>query len=112
MEKVQRYADITAAHIQDWKARHGADGLSEVLVTIDDNTTARFVICKPGRTVMDAVAQHGISKNVAGSNKALISNCVLGGDMELLEKDGGVYGEVLKHINASISAYRTEVKKL
>jgi hypothetical protein len=132
-KKVERkefktFADITPEDIQDMKARHGAEELSLVsikpqpLMVKDgdgketaapgDGKEAKFIIKTPGRTVLDVVGQYGLAKNVVASNKALISNCVLGGDMDVMEKDGGVYSALLAEINKLVKKKEVTVKKL
>jgi len=111
-QQVKKYSDITAEKITEWKARYGADSLSEVTVVTGEDKSARFVIRKPNRSLMDAVAQHGISKNVTAANKVMINSCVLGGDMDDMERDGGVYTALLKEIESTLERYDSTVKKL
>jgi hypothetical protein len=113
-ERPQTYAEITPDIIQDWKAQTGYDELTVVNIKTkpappvpdgepqpekDLAKYARYVVIPPTRSVMDALGQHSINKNVAASNKLLIANCILGGDMAILEQDGTVYGLVLDAIN-------------
>lgn len=79
---------------------------------IDEPSVARFIIRKPSRTEMDAVGELGIKKELTKANKMLISNCVLGGDMDILEMDGTVYGEVIANIEKMMSARKSSLKKL
>lgn len=126
--QIQPFSAITPSDIQDWKARHGAEGLSEVTIkplpkvnydeegnetTIPgEGPEAKFVIKTPTRSVMDLTAQHGLNKNVTASNKVLINNCVLGGDMEIMERNGAVYSHLLNEINKLVVIKEVEVKKL
>lgn len=117
-----KFSEITPEMIQDWKAQKGADSLSQVDIKYcakknedgeDVKTkTASFIICTPTRTVMDVIAQHGLAKDVAKANKALISNCVLGGDMDAIEQDGGVYTSLLTKLNIKTTDYEASIKKL
>lgn len=111
-QQIKQYSEITPDHIRDWKARYGTDSLSEVSINLGEGKAAKFIIRKPNRSVMDAVAQHGITKNVTAANKVMINSCVLGGDMESLERDGGVYTALLKEIESTLERYDSEVKKL
>jgi len=124
VETIQKYSDITPEKIQDWKAKYGMDALQELTVVVKSDKKnvedkevvsqqlAKYIVRTPTRTVLDVVGQHGIDKDVAKSNKALIANCVLGGDMDVLEQDGGVYAAVLKQIQNLITTKEVSIKKL
>ncbi len=45
-------------------------------------------------------------------NDAIIKNCVLAGDMELLENDASIYTGVLEQLANLIHASRVELKKV
>lgn len=106
-----KYTDITPDQIQDWKAKHG-DVISEVAITTASGEIARFVVKPPNRHVMDAVASHAVKKDVAASNKAMLTNCVLGGDMDMIETDGGAYGALLGELRTLVEVQEVTVKKL
>lgn len=107
MEIVKPFSAITADTIQNWKARCGADNLREI--TIDN---FKFILRTPSRTVIDLVAQHGNDKKVIEANKVLISNCVLGGDIDEMENDGSIYTELLSEIRNLLTKRKATVKKL
>lgn len=102
--------NFTSEQIKDLKAKHGEIFLVEMKG--DDNQSASFIIKTPSRKVLDLVAHHGVKKDVFASNKALISNCVIEGDLELMESDGGIYTALLEQIQKLIKKKETEVKKL
>jgi len=113
MEEFQSYNDITPSLIQDWKAKFGPNSLREVTVDLpDEGLEYRFVLRKPGRGVMEAVATAGAKNDIAGSNKILIANCVLGGDMAAIENDAAVYLQVLDEIRQLVGKTESTVKKL
>lgn len=107
---------ITPDQIRDWKAKYGANSLREVSIKVleeeESEEVSRFVLRKPGRSVMEAVAVAGAKNDIAGSNKILIANCVLGGDMAALENDAAVFLAVLDEIRQLVSKTDTTVKKL
>lgn len=107
---MKNYIDITPDQIQDLKAKHGE--IAEVEIKGDAGQCARFIIKTPTRTVLDLVGQHGVKNDVFASNKVIISNCVLGGDMDMMEADGGVYAALLTEINRLIKTKEVKVKKL
>lgn len=131
--KPQTYAEITAEDIQGWKAKTGHDELELVSIevkaavteTVNDPDTgqdvkkeitparvAQFICIPPTKTVMDALGQHQQSKNIAAANKLLIANCVLGGDLDIMERDGGVYGQLLSAINKLTVRKEADIKKV
>lgn len=108
---IKHFRDITPEILQDWKARHG-DRLQHITVETADGLTAQFVVRPPSRSVVDLVGQHGQSKRIVEANKVLTANCILGGDMELLEADGAVYAAIIEHIGAMMKKRAVSVKKL
>src|SRR5438045_1974509 len=102
MEQVKPYSAITDAQIDDWKIKYNQDTLDVVSVPVgfktipateegteptQEKTFANFILKIPGRSALDAIGQHGMDKKVAETNKVLIANSVLGGDMDILENN-------------------------
>lgn len=121
--KPQTYAEITAEDIQGWKAKTGHENLKLVEIELEKAVMegekeispakfARFICVPPTRTVMDALGQHQQTKNIAASNKLLIANCVLGGDFDIMEREGGVYGLLLAEISALSRKHDAVVKNI
>lgn len=115
--------EATDEQILKWKAKYGEDACRLVSIVLkpeakDDQGNiipeekADYIIRVPGRAELEAVGQHGIDKNVSKANQVLISNCVLSGDRDLIEKDGSVYATVLDHINSLIRKRESSIKKL
>lgn len=107
----RKYADVTSEMIQDWKAKYNQEYLEEVSIS-NNGKDYKFIIKKPTRFAMDAMAQFGIEKNVSEANKTLIANTVLGGDLDAMEQDGGIYQALLSRLNVKAKDYKVEVKKL
>lgn len=103
----QTFADITAEQIQDWKAKHGENSLSQATVTTEDGEY-NFILRKPGRNVLEAVAK---DKTDSG-NKIMLANCVLGGDTYAIEQDAAVYVAVVEQIGVLFKSAKVSVKKL
>jgi len=103
---------ITEAQINELKAKYG-NVLSQVTIHTKDKTV-EYVIRIPPRSVIDAVASESRpgTVNVNEVSKILISNCVLAGDMDLIERDGNVYSTLLSRIKDEINDYKAEVKNL
>ncbi|WP_435135716.1 hypothetical protein [Formosa sp. A9] len=110
-KEFQKYSDITPEMNQEWEAKYGKTRLIDLEVQISDTETFNFVLRKPDRPVLEAIGRHAANKDVAAANKTLINNCVLGGDMEALNKDGEVYLEVLEQLNLLKHKAKSTVKK-
>jgi hypothetical protein len=103
----QKHSDITQADNAKWEAQYGKHCISDLSVEIDGN----YVVRKPDRTVLKAIGSHAQKNDVDKVNDVLIKNCVLGGDMEALDKDGQVYLEVLETINLLKTKAKSTIKK-
>lgn len=110
MEKT-RYDEILPSDVQDWKAKYGANSLTEATITTQDGEY-KFILRKPGRAVLEAVASIGDKEPSSAANKILIANCVLGGDTYVFEHDGAVYLAVLEQVSKLMSNAKAAVKKL
>lgn len=106
MEQIKPFAAITPEHIQDWKAKYG-DVLSEI--TSGD---AKFVVKKPNRRVIELIGQFEQKNDFIAISKTLISNCVLGGDMDEMEADGTIYNGIMKELHKLFEVQKTSLKKL
>jgi len=112
-------SDITAATIASWKKTNKR--LLEIDVPLEDNDIrgkgkcAKFFICSPTRSIINAVAKYGSENNIEKANEVLMTNCVLGGDMEYLDEDehpdGEVYYSVLEEIGKLNGKRKAIVKK-
>lgn len=109
MEKPQTFADITPQHIQDWKAKRGSYALSVCSVDVSEGVTAKFVLAAPDQKTFIAISEN---KNPADANRILLANCVLGGDLDFLEKDGQVFATVLSDCAGLLKRKPSTLKKL
>lgn len=103
--------NFTEQDILDLKAKNG-DDLTMVNIKGEGGQEATFILIVPSRKVMDLVANYGQKKDVFGANKSLIANCVVAGDLAIMEKDGGVYAALLNEIRKLMKTKEVEVKKL
>lgn len=107
--KYTTFADITPEVRKQWEAKFGKKRIHDIELETEEGSY-RFILRKPGRNVMEAVATAG-EKDIAGANKIFISNCVLGGDMEAIDLDGDVYLTILGEIAALTTQKKIKVKK-
>jgi hypothetical protein len=111
MAEFEKHSDITTTQNKEWEAKYGKARIIDLKIETQDGTVAKFVLRKPDRSVLELMAQHGIKNDIKSTNRALIKNCVLGGDMEALEKDGEVYLEILTQLNKLKHEAKSTVKK-
>ncbi|MDY3343772.1 hypothetical protein PG326_00690 [Riemerella anatipestifer] len=79
-----------------------------------DEEPAYFIIRKPSKNLVSLInsKEYKGEENVDKANDAIISNCVLAGDMELLENDASIYTGVIEQLASLITASRVELKKV
>ena len=76
-----------------------------------DEEPAYFIIKKPSKSLVSLVNSKEYKGNDDKINDAIIKNCVLAGDMELLENDASIYTGVLDILANLLSASKAELKK-
>ena len=114
--------DITDAKFKDFEKTY--KGVRQIAIPIgdvdqdelnldSDTKEAQFVICKPDRKVLNAVARYGADKNYGKANQVLVTNCVLGGDMEWLEegRDDDIYMAVIDEIGKLVNTKKARLVK-
>lgn len=77
-----------------------------------DEEPAYFIIRKPSKSLVSLVNSKEYKGNDDKINDAIIKNCVLAGDMELLENDASIYTGVLDILANLLSASKAELKKV
>ncbi|MFA9212478.1 MAG: hypothetical protein ACEQSR_01340 [Candidatus Methylacidiphilales bacterium] len=98
--------------ILEFKAKYGEKNVYQVDIKLDDEQVESYIIRKPGRKEMEAVAQHSVNKDVTKANNILIANCVLEGNKELIETDGDIYTTLLSNISGLMKTRQVSLKKL
>lgn len=118
-EKPQSFKEITPEMIRDWKAKYGEYALEEVSIPINQVTKgqkqidplvcARFVVRTPAKNEINAVAAYDGKPDK--QNELLIENCVLGGDMKMIDQYGIVYAKLVQWGSDKIDAYTPYTSK-
>lgn len=117
-KEIKHFKDITKKQIQEWKEAHPNAELIVVELEEDnllpDAPVAQFVAIPPTRNVLNAVTKYSQEKEAFKANKVLMKNCILGGDMYLLENedDNGVYLAVLEQLGELLDKKKATRKKL
>lgn len=109
---VQLQIRINMYDLQALKAQHG-NKLSELKFETSEGQELVFVLKKPTRSVIEAIAdiKNDAKGKISQSSKLMISNCVVAGPMEELE-DGEVYATVLEAVGRTFTKASADVKKL
>lgn len=92
----------------------GRRNLREIPVTTDSDEQFVYLVKKPSRAVLQAIAEEnekGDRKNITTIQKLMLG-CVLEGDKEAFEHDGAIYSQLLKSISQLIKTAESDVKKL
>lgn len=112
-EKKRKFKDITKEEISSWKKTKGR--LSEISIPLDDDLDgecARFIICKPTKNLLPAITEYGKKEDVDRLNDLLVTNCVLGGDMDYLDSDIDIYLAVIEEVGKLMKARRVNSRSL
>lgn len=109
LETVRPFGD---AEIEAHAAKVGGRrNLREVIVKTDDGYAFHYLVKKPSRSVIQAIIQHESKKDVTAQQKVMLG-CVLEGDREAYENDGGIYGELVGKIGELTKTARADIKKI
>ncbi len=117
-KKSEKINEVSEAQLADWKKTKS--NIREISISIDeddmsdDAEVAKFIICAPTRKLQEAINKYAADKNIDAINKLLVTNCVLGGDMQYLSEDGdlGIYLAVLEEVGKLMKKQRVNSKRL
>lgn len=70
-----------------------------------------YLIIRPSRAHMMAVAAKGKDGDYEAANNVLINNCVVAGDKDVLEEDFSVYNAVMQAVQSLTEAQQTFMRK-
>ena len=77
-------------------AKHGEKRIYHLHIEVDEEEKYDYLLVRPSKQVMSAVAKYGVDKYYDRANNFLIKNCTLAGDMQAMEDDAMIFTEVLK----------------
>jgi len=106
--------EFSQEQIEAAKAKYGSKCLkiSEIFPNEDDEEPVRFLLKKPSKNLIYLLGSKEYENDVQKSSKAMISNCVLAGDAQLLENDASVYTELVSQIGGMAKAAKSSLKKV
>lgn len=93
----------------------GKRNLREIAILVDDGAYEFwYLVKKPSKSVLRAIAAEEAKKNKANTNtiQNLMLGCVLEGDKEAIEHDGGIYTQLLRKTGELIQDAKSDLKKL
>ncbi len=92
----------------------GRRNLREIEILNDDNEKFVYLVKKPSRAVMQAIAFEGSKKDKMNTDtiQNLMIGCVLEGDREAYEYDGAIYTQLVKEIGVLSRKAKGDIKKL
>lgn len=88
---------IPKADFEALQAKHGKLYVLDVI--IDESEKYQFVVCRPSRDTISAIAAN--KDNLTKANDIIIKNMVVGGDLDALD-DGIVFARVLKELGGIV----------
>lgn len=98
--------------IENHAAKVGGErNLREIIIETDDDYEFHYLVKKPGRNVIQAIADAEKNKDITAQQKVIIG-CVLEGDRNAYEHDGAIYSQLLKRIGLLLESAKGSVKKL
>ncbi len=86
----------------------GKNNLREIIV-IDDNVEYHYLVKRPTRSVVQAVAKNSNDVNAAAK---IMIGCILEGDLEAIENNGAIYLSIVEKITSLIGGVKSEIKKI
>lgn len=111
-EKKQIIKPYEQSHIDAHAAKCGGlRNLREAVIHSEDNEEFHYLIKKPSRAVMQAIASAEQKKDIEATQKLMLG-CVLEGDKEAYEHDGAIYTQLLKSVGELVHGGKLELKKL
>ena len=96
------------------KAKYGAQCLKilEDFPDEDSEEPSLFLIKKPSPSLVYLLSSKEFDNNIEKSSNAMIANCVLAGDQELLNNDASVFTELVEKIGSLTKSARSSLKKV
>lgn len=83
----------------------------EIFPDEDAEEQLKYIVKKPSKQLVYLLSSKEYDNNVEASSDAMIANCVLAGDMDVLESDAAVFTELVSQIGALMKSARSQLKK-
>lgn len=89
----------------------GKQNLRVVTIATEDGIDYEYLVKKPSRNVLSAIAKYEEKKDTTSIEKMMIG-CILFGDADAYEHDGAVYKELMTEIGKLVQTAKGSTKKL
>lgn len=89
----------------------GKQNLRVVTIATEDGIDYEYLVKKPSRSVMSAIAKYEEKKDTNAIEKMMLG-CVLFGDADAYEHDGAVYNQLMTEIGKLVQTAKGSTKKL
>lgn len=89
----------------------GKRNLKEIEIETEDGYLFSYLVKRPGRSVIQAVAEVEKKGDLTGVQNLLLG-CVLAGDKDAYENDGAVYSQLLGCITSLVQEAESRLKKI
>lgn len=113
---------FSTEQVEAAKAKYGSKCLKIVNVFVDGNLEESqdvqeeepvpFLIKRPSPALVYLLSSKEMENNIEKSSSAMIANCVLAGDAELLENDASAFTELVEVIGSLTKSARSSLKKV
>ena len=98
--------------VSDFKLKY-LNGLKIVEIYPDEEAVKpyQFLIKKPSKALVYMLSSKEFEGNIEKSSNAMVTNCVLAGDLSVLEDDASLFTELVTSIGNLMKGARSELKK-
>lgn len=104
---------FSTEQVEAAKAQFGAKCLKILEVFPDeDSEPVEFLIKKPSPSLVYLLSSKEMENNIEKSSSAMITNCVIAGDEDLLNNDASVFTELVEKIGSLTKSARSSLKKV
>ncbi len=83
----------------------------EIYPEEDSAEPLKYLVKKPSKALVYLLSSKEYEGDVQASSDAMIANCVLAGDMDVLEQDASIFTELTSRIGDLMKGARSELKK-
>lgn len=111
MSKEKTPFNFDDADVKRYKAENPGRAISAINVRTED-AVANFIAKKPDRNTLYAVAKYAADKDFKRANDSMVKNCIIDGDMELLESNTDIFMAVVAKLGELVGEAEATVKKL
>ena len=99
--------------VEDFKLKypHGLR-IIEIYPEEDSVEPLKYLVKKPSKALVYLLSSKEYENDIQASSDAMIANCVLAGDLDILEQDASIFTELTSRIGDLMKGARSELKKV